>query len=330
MNTTIADIARIAGVAKSTVSRYLNGGSVSAKTKKKIERVILETGYIPNSFAQSLKAKRTSMIGTIVPRLDSYATSRTLMGIDEGLREMNYQMLIANTNLNLEREIESIYDFSRRKVAGIMLLATQITPQHLKAFQEVELPLLLIGQHYEGIHSLVHNDYEAGMKVGQHIAEMGHRKIAFLGVSEKDIAVGQVRKAGFQQAFLDLENTDIHFFETGFSMESAFELTSRIIEEFSPTIIVGATDNIALGALKAANARGLRVPDELSITGFGGYEVTSIMHPALTTMKYFYKDAGKEAAMHMIRLVNGEEVPLLTYSHYQLLERDSVLNMTVK
>lgn len=87
---TIADIAKIAGVGKSTVSCYLNGGSISESTKKKIERVINSTGYVPNTFAQSLKAKKTNIIGTIVPRLDSFTSSQILIGIDEQLRNLNY------------------------------------------------------------------------------------------------------------------------------------------------------------------------------------------------------------------------------------------------
>ena len=133
---TIEDIARLAGVAKSTVSRYLNGGSISESTKKKIERIINETGYAPNSFAQSLKAKKPNIIGTIVPRLDSFATSQILMGIDEQLMEQNYQMLISNTSQVVEREVESVYSLSNQKVAGILLLSTEITNAHLKAFSE--------------------------------------------------------------------------------------------------------------------------------------------------------------------------------------------------
>ena len=98
--TTFTDIAQMAGVAKSTISRYLNGGSVSYETKKKIENIISKAGYTPNSFAQSLKAKKTNIIGIIVPHLDSYATSRTLIGIDEKLKERNYQILVSNSNQN--------------------------------------------------------------------------------------------------------------------------------------------------------------------------------------------------------------------------------------
>src|SRR5690606_29095365 len=98
---TIADIAKLAGVAKSTVSRYLNGGSISDKTKQKIERIIEETGYTPNAFAQSLKAKKTNMVGVIVPRLDSYEASQILIGIENELRLLNSQMLVSHTNQSI-------------------------------------------------------------------------------------------------------------------------------------------------------------------------------------------------------------------------------------
>src|SRR5688572_30078934 len=113
---TIGEIAKLAGVAKSTVSRYLNGGSVSVATRLKLERVIKETGYVPNTFARSLKAKKTNIIGTIVPRLNSYAATQTLIGIDEELREQGYQLLISNTSQSLDREIESIYSLENQKI----------------------------------------------------------------------------------------------------------------------------------------------------------------------------------------------------------------------
>jgi LacI family transcriptional regulator, sucrose operon repressor len=323
---TIADIAQLAGVAKSTVSRYLNGGSVSETTKRKIEHVIKETGYTPNTFAQSLKAKKTNIIGTIVPRLDSYATSRTLIGIDEQLRELNYQMLISNTSQDLEREIENIYTLAKQKVAGIILLATQITDAHLEAFHQLQIPVLLVGQQHEDIYSLIHNDYEAAYEIGRYVLEKGHRKIAFLGVTEKDIAVGVKRKEGFKRAVQEKEDCEVRYYETSFNIGEALIKVPSIIDEFNPSILVCATDNIALGALKAAYSKGLRIPTDLSITGFGGYEVTEMMHPGLTTAKFYYKEAGRMAAQSMVKLVNGEEIAKLTLSNYEIIERESVDN----
>lgn len=324
---TISDIAKLSGVAKSTVSRYLNGGSVSEATKKKIEHVIKETGYIPNTFARSLKAKKPNIIGTIVPRLDSYATSQTLIGIDEQLRKLNYQMLISNTSQNLKREIENIHSMARQKVAGIILLATQITDTHLNTFNQLQIPVLLVGQQHKNVYSVIHNDFEAAYELGRYILSKGHRKIAFLGVTEKDIAVGVNRKEGFKRAVQEVEGCEIKFYETSFKMDEAIQKVPSILDEFNPTILVCATDNIALGAIKAAHLKGIKIPSDLSVTGFGGYDVTEIIHPALTTAKFYYKEAGEMAAQSMVKLLNGEKIAPLILSKYKIIERESVDNL---
>ncbi|MED4226724.1 LacI family DNA-binding transcriptional regulator [Neobacillus cucumis] len=321
---TIADIARLSGVAKSTVSRYLNGGSVGELTKKKIERVIKETGYVPNTFAQSLKAKKPNIIGTIVPRLDSFATSQTLIGIDEQLRELNYQMLISNTSQDLEREIENIYTMARQKVAGIILLATQITDTHIEAFQTLQIPILLVGQQHQDVYSVIHNDFEAGYDIGKYVMAKGHRKIAFLGVTENDIAVGVNRKEGFKKAIQEAGDCEVKYYETSFRMAEAIRKAPEIIDEFNPSILVCATDNIALGVIKAAHLKGIRVPEDISVTGFGGYDVTEIIHPSLTTVQFFYKEAGQLAAQSMVKLINNEELTPLLVSKHKIIERESV------
>lgn len=320
---TISDIASIAGVAKSTVSRYLNGGSVSQATRQRIEKVIKEHHYVPNTFAQSLKARKTNFIGTVVPRLDSFASSQTLMGIDEQLRDANFQMLISNTSQDMNREIEAIYDFARQKVSGIILLAAQVHDDHLKAAEEINIPILLLGQENPHLHSLIHDDYHAGYEMGKHILEMGHRNIAYLGVTEKDIAVGIRRKEGFKKS---LEGTvcTTSYYETGFKMTDAMETASRLLEEISPSIIVCATDNIALGVMKAAYLKQIAIPEELSVTGFGGYDITEIIHPTLTTIRFYYREAGKLAAHNIIKLVREEQIDPVTIMDFELLKRESV------
>jgi LacI family transcriptional regulator, sucrose operon repressor len=321
---TIGEIAKLAGVAKSTVSRYLNGGSVSVATRLKLERVIKETGYVPNTFARSLKAKKTNIIGTIVPRLNSYAATQTLIGIDEELREQGYQLLISNTSQSLDREIESIYSLENQKIAGIILLATQITDEHLDAFQKVDVPVLLVGQQHDQCYSLIHDDETAGYEIGKYVLSQGHRKIAFLGVTENDIAVGVKRKRGFQKAIQHETDCEVTYFETSFNIKEAIKKFPSIIEEYKPSIFVCATDNIALGILKAAQMEGLNVPRDLSITGFGGYEVTEVIHPGITTAKFFYQEAGELAAKKIVKLVNGEEVAKVTVSNFDILLRNSV------
>lgn len=322
---TIIDIARLAGVAKSTVSRYLNGGAVSEETRHKIERVIKETGYVPNTFAQSLKAKRTGMIGTIVPRLNSYAASRTMMGIDDQLKEAEYQMLIANTNQHIEREIEHIYSFARQKAAGIILLATEITPAHLEAVRSMNIPFLIVGQQHEQLYSVTHDDESSAYDLGNLVLSKGHRKIAYLGVTERDVAVGMKRKQGFTRAVEQAGDCEVRYYETSFAIPDARELALQIMQSPDcPDVFVCATDNIALGVLKSAYQLGRSVPEHFSITGFGGYDVTEIVHPGITTVQYDYQAAGMLAARNIVHLINGEPIPKISISGYQIIERESL------
>jgi LacI family transcriptional regulator, sucrose operon repressor len=321
---TITDIAKMAGVAKSTVSRYLNGGSVSQDTKQKIEKIIEQTEYVPNTFAQSLKARVTNLIGVVVPRLDSYSASRTMIGIDDQLRELNLKMLVANSGLSVEREIENIYSLAKQKVAGIILLATEITNAHLEAFNKVNIPILVVGQKHKNVHCLIHNDEQGAYELGKYVISKGHKKIAFLGVTEKDIAVGIKRKKGFKKAITEGEHSNIQFYETTFNNEDAKEMAKEIIDGFHPSIVVCATDNIALGVMKAARQNGLRIPEDLSITGFGGYSVSEYTYPGLTTVKFHYKMAGKMAAQKINDLINQKDIEMCTMLDFEILERESV------
>ena len=173
---TIYYIAKVAGVAKSTVSAFKRRILWVMQRKRRFRKVINENDYIPNPFAQSLKAKQTNMIGTRFCAF--HAASRTLIGIDEQLKEHGYQLIISNTSQSLEREIESIYNLANQKVDAIILLATEITDAHVKAFEMLQTPVLLIGQEHEEFHCVIHDDYEAGFEMGKYVLNKGHRKIA--------------------------------------------------------------------------------------------------------------------------------------------------------
>ncbi|YCA41760.1 LacI family DNA-binding transcriptional regulator [Bacillus sp. JZ8] len=305
------------------MSRYLNGGSVSLQTKKKIEQIIQEQNYIPNTFAQSLKAKKTNMIGAIVPRLDSYATSQTLTGMDKELKAHNYHLLISNTNQEQHREIEAIYDFARQKVSGIILLAAEVTQAHLTAIKKVDIPVILVGQKHNQLHSLIHDDFKAGYIMGEHVLKNGHKQIAYLGVTEKDEAVGVKRKQGFQKAISN-HSCNVQYYETSFKIKDAIELASKMFDVPFPSVAVCATDNIALGVMKAAYTRGIQIPSQLSIVGFGNYDTSEIVHPALTTVHYAYLQAGELSAQQIIQLVEDQRVNMCFTLDVTLIERESV------
>lgn len=306
---TINDIAKIAGVAKSTVSRYLNGGSVSQKTREILDRVIKETDYVPNTFAQSLKIKKSNLIGTIIPRLNSYATNEILGSIDKSLREHNYQLLITNTDQDVEREIENLYALSRQKVAGIILLATVVTKAHKEAIEKIGIPVILLGQKSDVTYSIVHDEMDSGYHVGRHAVMLGHKEILYLGVTETDEAVGRLRKEGVYKGLETGENIHVTEEEVDFNYDKAFQFLKEYLKDIEATYIICATDNIALAAYKAVLTLGKKVPDDISISGFGGYSITDLVTPAITTMKYPYKEMGKIAVENLLRIIEGEDIP---------------------
>lgn len=324
MKQTISDIAKLAGVSKSTVSRHLNGGYVSSEKQEKIRQIIKENGYEPNTFAQNLKLKTSNFIGVIIPRLDSYTTAKTLIGIDETLKQHNYQMLIANTSQNIDREIEGLYSFANQKVAGIILLATEISEKHELAIDSMKIPVMIIGQEHDKYNCIIYDDFNAAYELAKYVINMGHRKIAYLGVPEYDVAVGIKRKAGFAKAVNEEQGMNVSYHVTSFAMEDAIELASNIIKEEKPSLLFCATDNIALGTMGSILFNQLQVPADISVVGFGGYKVSEVLYPGLTTIKFDNYSTGMIAAENIIKLIKGESVDKLIISDSQFIERKSV------
>lgn len=320
--TTINDIAKIAGVSKSTVSRYLNNGSVSKKTQEKLEKIIKEQQFIPNTFAQSLKAKQSKIIGTIVPRLDSFSIVESLKGMDDVFFHTDHQLMILNTYQSFERQISALQTFKKQKVDGIIFFASEMTQKHMDMFEELDIPMIIMGQVVDGFHSISFSDFEAGQKIGHYIAEKKYSEIYYFGVSEKDIAVGVNRRKGIQ-SILDKNAIKLNFIEVSFHSDDAYEKAKQLFEHVIPTYIACATDNIAIGVLKAAREKNISVPTQLSISGFGGYKITDDIFPSITTVDIDYEDAGRTAATSLLNLINDQKVPSVIQISNHLVKKQS-------
>ena len=302
---TIQDIAKKAGVTKSTVSRYLNGGSISLETAQKIEKIIKEENYTPSPFARSLKAKFSSMIGVIVPRVDSAATAQTLMGIDEVVEELNYEFIMNNARQDSKREIKAIETFARNKVAGIILIATEITSEHIKAIKQCSVPVVIVGQEHDEIHSVVHDDYLAGFELVQKLAELGYYELTYVGVSKRDHAVGVVRKEGIFSGAKAHQFEKIEQLEGDFSSQKALNIGMELFKDQTHSLVIAATDKIAVALMKAAQQCGRKIPDEVAIAGFGGYEIGQFINPTLTTVEYQFKEAGRVSMKVLEKLIRN-------------------------
>ena len=321
---TINDIAKLAGVAKSTVSRYLNGGSISTKTADKINAVIQETGYVPNSFAQSLKAKESHLIGAIIPRLDSASAAAVLSGVEAKLRQKGYRMMIANAEFELEREKEALQSFRVHKMDGIIFLMSHRENMIMQALDELEVPVVTIGQHNQLTNAIYYNEVQAGQLLANYLLDMGHRTIDFINVPQEDHAVGVVRCNALKQHFLSVKGTTWREYEADFTLKASYRVTAEQVLANQPNLIVGATDIIAMGAMRAAMERGYRVPEQISFAGFGNHNLAESIYPGLTTIAYPYYEAGELAAEELILQIQERGEKITHQLNVALVIRQSV------
>lgn len=322
MKVTIQDIANMVGVSKSTVSRYLNGGYVSSENTEKIKKAIEKTGFETNFFAKRLKSKKSKLIGIIVPRIDSFTAGKTLNGINRKLEEHGYQGIILTSELNREKELEQINKLYNQGVDGIIIMSFEVAKEHVKLANKLPIPVLFSGQRNEYVNHIALDDKKIGKTLGEYIKAQGHKDIVYLGVSERDKAVGLDRKLGFLEVFKG-EEYNINFVETDFSFNKAYELGADVLKH-NPSVVICSTDNIALGLMRALFESGKRIPEDISIGSFGGYDVGAITYPSLTTVKIDYNLFGEEMAQEILSLINGEEVTNTCEIPLELIIRESV------
>ena len=186
----IGSIAEMAGVSRAAVSRYFNNGYISEKKREAIRQVVEETGYRPSVQAQTLRTKRTKMIGVIVPKIASASIGRIVEGILSMINENGYQMLLAVTQNDPKKELEYLDAFSEKQVDGVILLGTVFQAEHKKILRNLSVPVVIVGQQVPGYNCVFHDDYHAFYDLTRLFFERGRKKLGYIGAIRQDVAVG--------------------------------------------------------------------------------------------------------------------------------------------
>ena len=325
---TIVDIAKMAGVGTTTVSRYFNGGNLKKETRERIKEIVDKYNYTPNTFAKALKSIDSKIIGVIVPCLHSYISGNTLKYLDKELKENNYETLIMNTNFDENKQLEYIKKLARMNVDGIVLLPTTMSKAYESTIKSIDVPVVMLGQEGEYTYSVEYNDFNAARDLTNYVLSSGHKKVAYLGVSEDDIAVGYYRKLGVLRVLekynLEPENRLI----TNFGMEEGYEIVKENIEKLKEdSCLICATDNLAYGAIKALEEEGLNVGEDYSVAAFGDYTSSALLKSPLTTIKFDLKDAAKQTVDMLLNIIKKEETAMKLLIGYELKTRDSVVDL---
>ncbi len=314
MAATIYDVARLARVGLGTVSRVLNNSpSVKPATRARVVEAIAQLDYSPDPIARSMLGGHTRSFAVIAPFFTRPFSIEVLKGIEATTTRQGYELII----YNVETEIQGLNYFSRlpmrRKVDGLVILSLSPEDKLIPSFHKAKLPTVLIDAFSSHLTSIVINNVEGAYNAINFLIDHGHRRIGFInGVNEWDFKFNQAseRLSGVRQA---LDQAGLNFepalLETSdWSREGGRAAALKLLTlDERPTAIFAASDIQALGVLEVARSRQIRVPDELSIIGFDGIELSELLE--LSTIQQPLQLMGELGITKLIELIQTPARP---------------------
>jgi LacI family transcriptional regulator len=307
---TVMEVAAVAGVSPSTVSRILNGSAaVSADKCLAVQQAIQLLGYVPNPVARGLAGGRTMSIGVVTQAIDSPFYGVALKGIEEELEAAGYSPLFVSGHWDAAREARCIDVLRSRRVDGIIVLTGRLSDDELRTCAR-QLPVVVTGRSLRSplIYSLDFDDFEGARLATHHLLVLGHRRIAFISgdASHPD---AMARQRGYRAA---LEAAGITFdpdlVVPGKYYElSGLEAVERLLQgdkRFSA--IFASNDQMALGACLGLQRRGIRVPQDVSVVGFDDLPASAFSNPPLSTVHQPVERLGRLAAAAMLAMLSGQ------------------------
>ena len=331
MKLTLEEIGRLSGVSRSTVSRVVNGGSVSPDVRTRVEDVIASTGFIPNSAARTLASNRSGVIGLIIPSRvhalfeDPYF-GRLIQGISRATNHTENALSLFL--FQSEDEEERLYPKVVRSglVDGVILTASRMGDPLLSRLIDGSMPFVVVGRPEQpGNISYVDADNVGGARTAaRFLCDAGYQRVAYLGAPTTTSA-GVDRLRGFTEGLAECGRTlDPELRADGtFSETSGYEAMNSIIEGRPDGIFI-ASDTMAVGAMRALREHGVAVPDDIGIVSFDGLPSSAVADPALTTVRQPISETGVAAVELLLDLVGGRsEGPLTRVLPTELIVRDS-------
>lgn len=332
--TTIKDLAKAAGVSVTTVSRALNGYSdVSEDTRRKIKEIAERMDYRPNVVARSLVTKKTRSIGVILSEISREGAKdalafETLCGINDRAVELDYDILLFSTNPK-KQMAKSYADLCReRNVDGAILSGLRVNDPYLReVVDKTDFPCVLIDISVESrdVGHVTTDNVRGAMAAVEHLIGAGHRRIAMIN-GHDEASVSRDRREGYRRA---LEKHGIPYreelvFNGQFKESGGFEAMNEILIKYPEvTAVFSASDVMVLGALKALERAGRKVPESMSVVGYDDIAIASHCNPPLTTIRQDRYEMGYQAAQLLVDMLEGRNVKRKIVLHSELIVRQS-------
>lgn len=313
MPVTIKDIAKIAGVSHTTVSRALNGNpAISFETTERIQQLARQMGYVPSAVAQSLLSRRTQTIGMVVTTIADPFIVQVVEGAEKIAQEAGYSIFLNTSHNNPEQEMAVVETFQRRRVDAIIVTSSRVGSLYSSQLDQIKVPIVLINNQEEGefLYSVAVDNFQGAQLAAEHLLRLGHRRIGYIGASDRPKSNGQ-RLAGYSvalaQAGLAPDSMLIVSPEAGSDLERGRAGLETMLAA-GATAVFCYNDLIAIGLLLACHQQGLAIPQELSIIGFDDIEPAMYTTPSLTTIHQPRFKLGQLAMTMTLELLEGQDV----------------------
>ncbi len=303
---TIADVARLSGVAKATASRALSGkGYVSVETRARVVAAARTIGYVVSPNAASLVTGRTKNIGVIIPYISRWFFAEVLESVEQALLDQGYDMTIYNLPTKSPERVRVFeYFLARRRFDGVISVGVELSEEEVDHLHQMRRPLLGIGGPIRGVHTIAIDDVATARLATEHLVSLGHTDILHVGGSQEeqmDFDVHSKRLDGFNAAMRDAGRpTDGSFYACELTVPGGYELGRSVLGDprRRPTAIFAASDEIAIGLIVAAREFGILVPSELSVIGIDGHPYAEMF--GLTTLEQHPRNQGRLAVTSLL------------------------------
>ncbi|MCI1017115.1 LacI family DNA-binding transcriptional regulator [Microbacterium sp. C5A9] len=325
----ITDVAKLAGVSLSTVSRAMNGNpTVDPALAERVQAAAVQLGYTANPVARSLVLGRTQTVAVVIPDLENPTFQAVLRGLSRAATADGFHVLVADSREDLDAE-QALARATRLRTDGVILCAPRMPEAELGELLSALSPAVVINRGAQDGAPVVGADYESGMReIVDHLTALGHRRLVYLAGATRSVT-HRARQRAIAEAVARTADLDVREIAAGVDFDSGTAVADQVLAT-GATGVIAYNDLVAMGLLSALTARGVAVPEAISITGFDDIPFAAYTSPPLSTAAVPAVELGERAwaAMHA-QLTGGEATPMLTLTPTLVVRGSSAPPRTV-
>lgn len=330
---TIKDVAKLAGVSISTVSRVINDSKpVSKEVREKVLEIVKETGYRPNDVARSLVTRRSYLIGVIVNDLSNSYVAEMVKGVEEVGKMYDFDILLCSSYYDKEAQLKYLGLLDRKQAEGLILIGYKYDKEIIQKLNELNKPTIFFTRDIidESLKYVKIDSKSAMFEMTNYVIKNGHKNLLYVSDYEEKSTYENDKIQGFKNAIKDNDVNKYEILEVqGRKYRDGYRFGEKISsQDIDYSAIICTNDEIAYGIMNALSDNGIKVPEDVSVVGYGGYKESKIIRPSLTTISEPYYDIGAVAIRNLIKEIESEEkVENKINLPFTLTKRDSLKNI---